>query len=70
MGDMPESLLKDALVTLCKRIDSFTENPMFKMPEVIDVKEFERAGKDLETIVLLSDAVRKGAEKAGKTAKK
>ena len=70
VGDMPENLLKDALVTLCKRIDSFTENPMFKMPEVIDVKEFDRAGKDLETIVLLSDAVRKGAEKAGKTARK
>ncbi|HEX7177131.1 MAG TPA: hypothetical protein VF240_17870 [Pyrinomonadaceae bacterium] len=70
VGDMPESLLKDALVTLCKRIDSFTENPMFKMPEVIDVKEFEMAEKDLDTIVLLSDAVRKGAEKAGKTAKK
>lgn len=69
-SEIAEGLMKDALVTLCKRIDSFTENPMFKMPEVVDVKESEKAGKDLETIVLLSDAVRKGAEKAGKTSKK
>lgn len=68
--EIGEGLMKDALVTLCKRIDSFTDNPMFKLPEVIDVQQFEKAGKDLETIVLLSDAVRKGAERAGKTAKK
>jgi len=68
--EIGEGLMKDALVTLCKRIDSFTENPMFKTAEVIDVAQSERAGKDLEAIVLLSDAVRKGAERAGKAAKK
>ena len=30
--------MKDALVTLCRRIESFVENPVLKNPGVVDVQ--------------------------------
>jgi hypothetical protein len=66
-GEIAEGLMKDALVTLCKRIDSFTENPLFKIPEVIDVKDAEKAGRDLRDILQLSEAIGKAAERLEKT---
>ena len=68
--EIGEALMKNALVTLCKRIDSFTENPVFMVPDVVDVEQSARAGKDLQDILLLSGAVRKGAERAAKASKK
>ena len=55
--------LKDALVLLCKRIDSFVANPRFKSPGVVDVEANARAGRDLREIISLSDAVREGASR-------
>jgi len=46
--------MKDALVTMCKRIDSFTENPTFKMLDVVDAAQSAKAGRDLRDIILLS----------------
>jgi hypothetical protein len=59
--------LTEALVTMCHRIDSFTENPLFKIPAVIDVKDAEKAGRDLRDILQLSEAVAKAAERLKKT---
>jgi hypothetical protein len=59
--------MKDALVTMCKRIDSFTENPVFKLPDVVDAKQSAKAVKDLKDIVLLSQGIVKLAEKLNKT---
>jgi hypothetical protein len=60
-----EEELKRALVRLCKRIDSFVENPRFKSPDVVNVQGNERAGRDLREIISLSAAAREGAERAG-----
>ena len=60
-----EAELKGALVRLCKRIDSFVENPRFKSPDVVNVEGNEKAGRDLREIISLSAAVREGAERAG-----
>lgn len=65
--DLEGARLTEALVRMCHRIDSFTGNPLFKIPEVIDVKEAEKAGRDLRDILQLSEAVGKAAERLRKT---
>ena len=66
-ADIEGALLTEALVRMCHRIDSFTENPLFKIPEVIDVKDAEKAGRDLRDILKLSEAIGKAAERLKKT---
>ncbi len=68
--EIGEGLLKDALVTMCKRIDSFTENPIFKVPAVVDVEQSAKADRDLRHILLLSDGIRKTATQLDKSHKK
>ncbi len=65
--ELGENQMKGALVTICKRIDSFTENPLFKQPDVVDLPQSERARRDLRDIVLLSGGILKLAEKLNKT---
>jgi hypothetical protein len=62
-----ERELKEALVRLCKRIDSFVANPRFKSPDVVNVEGNEKAGRDLREIIALSNAVREGAGRLGRT---
>jgi hypothetical protein len=59
--EIGEGLLRDALATMCKRIDSFTENPIFKVPAVVDVEQSAKADRDLRHILLLSDGIKKTA---------
>jgi hypothetical protein len=66
-ADLEGPRLTEALVRMCHRIDSFTANPLFKIPEVIDVKDAERAGRDLRDILQLSEAVGKASERLKKT---
>ena len=66
--ELADAQLKDALVTMCKRIDSFTENPVFKTPDVVDVEQSAKADRDLRHVILLSDAVKRLVEKLNKTA--
>jgi hypothetical protein len=56
-----ERRMKDALVRLCRRIDSFVANPRFKSPGVVDVEGTATAGRDLQEIISLSNAVRASA---------
>jgi hypothetical protein len=67
--EITDAQMKDALVTMCKRIDSFTENPIFKVPDVVDVQQSAKANRDLRHIILLSDGIRKTAERLNKTHK-
>jgi hypothetical protein len=61
----PEEI-KGALVKLCNTIFNFTENPVLKTPDVIDVQQSARAGRDLLTIIELSGNLKASAEKMGK----
>lgn len=61
--------LRDVLAILLRRIDSFTENPMFKVLGVVDVAHSARAGGDLQTIIQLSDRIKEGAERLHKSPK-
>jgi hypothetical protein len=68
--EITDAQVKDALVTMLKRIDSFTENPVFKVPDVVDVQQSAKANRDLRHIILLSEGIRKTAERLSKTDKK
>lgn len=68
--ELGDAQLKDALVTLCKRIDSFTENPVFKVRDVVDVEQSAKAGRDLVAIIQLSGGIRRAAERQSKTQRK
>jgi hypothetical protein len=59
----------DALVKLCKLIDSFTENPALKNAAMVDAKEIEhakehkaRADRDLVAIIKLSESIQKKSD--------
>jgi hypothetical protein len=58
--------VKDALVRLCKRIDSFVANPKFTSPLVADVGGTADASRDLQEIIALSGAVKSSAERLGR----
>jgi hypothetical protein len=55
--------VKDSLVRLCKRIDSFVANPRFTSPDVVDVDATARARRDLLEIIALSGEIKSGAER-------
>lgn len=55
--------MKGALVKLCNLIYNFTENPVLKTPDVVDVKESARAGRDLLSIIEISDNLKSSAER-------
>lgn len=65
--EIADAQMKDALLTLVKRIDSFTENPVFKVPDVVDIQQTAKADRDLRHVILLSEGIRKTAERLGKT---
>lgn len=68
--EIGEGQMKDALVTMCKRIDSFTENPIFKEPSVMDVEQSAKADRDLRHILLLSAGIKRTAERLGDARRK
>ena len=64
--ELSDNQMKGALVAMCKRIDSFIENPVFKLPDVVDAPQSAKAGSDLKDIILLSGGIVKLAEKLNK----
>jgi hypothetical protein len=69
-AELGDGEVQGALVRMCKRIDSFTENPMFKVPEVVDLEQTAKAGRDLRDIIQLSGGIRRAAERQQKANKK
>jgi len=64
-----EAGMRAALVKLCNTIHSFTGNPMFKNPDVIDAEQPAKAGGELLTIIELSENVKLNAERLAKASK-
>ncbi|HVF67002.1 MAG TPA: hypothetical protein VM914_05040 [Pyrinomonadaceae bacterium] len=66
-ADAPdEKSLRDSLVRLCHRIDSFVANPRFKSPDVVNVDANAKAARDLREIIALSRRIKGGAERLGR----
>ena len=54
---------KDKLILLCKQIESFVRNPIIEKPGTVDAQQLGKARKDLQSIVELSYAIKKHADK-------
>lgn len=60
---LDEAQLKDALVMLCKRIESFIANPVIKTPGTIDAQQSANAGRALEDVIELGDSINKSVKR-------
>jgi len=54
---------KDELLLLCKQIENFVRNPIIEKPGTIDAEQLGNARKDLQSVVEISDAIKKQADK-------
>ena len=54
---------KDELILLCKQIESFVRNPIIDKPGTVDAQQLGKARKDLQSIVELSEAIKKHVDK-------
>jgi len=68
-SDSKSEDMTEALVRLCKLIDSFTENPALKNAATVDSKDVAKskedkanADRDLRAIIKLSSSLQKEAE--------
>jgi len=54
---------KDDLILLCKQIEQFARNPIIEKPGTVNAQELGRARQDLQSVVELSDAIKKQIDK-------
>ncbi|HYR76265.1 MAG TPA: hypothetical protein VEM96_10530 [Pyrinomonadaceae bacterium] len=54
---------KDELLLLCKQIESFVRNPIIDKPGTVDAQQLGKARKDLQSVVEISDAIKKQVDK-------
>src|SRR2546423_310983 len=54
---------KDEMILLCKQIESFVKNPIIEKPGTVDAQALDKARNDLQSIVELSDVMKKQADK-------
>ncbi|HEX5873359.1 MAG TPA: hypothetical protein VFY60_01845 [Pyrinomonadaceae bacterium] len=57
---------KDALIKLCKQIRAFVTNPTIENPNTVNAEQLTKARQDLESLIRLSDQIKKDADKRGK----
>ena len=65
--DAEKAELQPGLAALNKLLDSFLHNPIFKATGAIDQQLAAKARGDLEDIIVLSEKLRKNADKRSKT---
>jgi hypothetical protein len=65
-----ESHIKTIIVALHDQVVSFVANPLFKNLGVVDAKVIDYATENLNTIIDISDEIRREAKTLGKSAKK
>jgi hypothetical protein len=58
--------VKEALIKLCRRIESFVQNPIIATPGTVDLQQLARARRDLQSVIELGDHIRKAAERLKK----
>jgi hypothetical protein len=68
-GELQHEAIRAALSLLSDRIKSFTSNPLFQTPNLIDVRLGAKASLDLDMIIELSGRLKKSAERLARSAK-
>jgi len=61
--DLKTMETKDELILLCKQIESFVRNPIIEKPGTVDAQQLVKARRDLQSIVELSDEIKKQADR-------
>jgi hypothetical protein len=61
--DLADMQTRDGLIKLCREIELFVKNPIIDTPGTVDAQQLENARRDLESVVELSGAIKKGAER-------
>jgi hypothetical protein len=61
--DLKVMQMKDELILLCKQIESFVRNPIIEKPGTVDAQQLGKARKDLQSVVELSEAIKKRVDK-------
>jgi hypothetical protein len=61
--DLKVMQTKDELILLCKQIESFVRNPIIEKPGTVDAQQLGKAREDLQSVVELSDAIKKNVNK-------
>ena len=55
--------IKDELILLCRQIENFVRNPIIETPGTVDAQQLRKARRDLQSVVEISDAIKKHADK-------
>jgi hypothetical protein len=66
MQDLETMQTKDDLIMLCRKIESFIKNPIIDTPGTVDAQQLEKARRDLESVVRVSGAIKKSADRQKK----
>jgi len=61
--EINQAQVKLVLQALDDLIQRFVTNPVFQQPQVVDVQQSSKAKRDLESIIKLSEKIRKGMDK-------
>jgi len=61
--DLKTMATKDELILLCREIESFVRNPIIEAPGTVDAKQLDKARRNLERVVQLSESLKKRADK-------
>ena len=61
--DLKTLATSDELILLCKQIESFVRNPIIDKPGTVDAQQLGKARRDLQSIVELSDEIKKRVDK-------
>jgi hypothetical protein len=63
---LDDAQVKDALILLCRQIESFVKNPIIAAPGTVDLQQLAKARRDLAGIIELGDHLKKAAERLKK----
>lgn len=61
-----DTQVKEALIVLCRQIESFVKNPIIATPGTVDLQQLAKARHDLASVIELGDRIKKVAERLKK----
>jgi hypothetical protein len=67
--EVNDEQIEESLMTLRKHIYDFVTNPLFESPDVLDLEQGRKAGRDLDRIIELSESITKSGDKLKKPTK-
>jgi hypothetical protein len=62
-SDLKLMSVRDEMIRLCRQIENFVRNPIIEKPGTVDAQQLQQARKDLQSVVELSDAIKKQVDK-------